>query len=54
MLGDKLPSGGYASGAAVHTSLAKPLALQPPLAALQITQLFAKEGSIISEEIIMK
>ncbi len=37
MLGNKLPSGGYAAGAAVHTVLAK------PLAALQIKQLFAKE-----------
>ncbi|MCI5844273.1 MAG: hypothetical protein MRZ94_00680 [Oscillospiraceae bacterium] len=32
--------------AAVHTAFAKPMALQPLLAALQTTLLFAIEGSI--------
>ncbi|MCI5845479.1 MAG: hypothetical protein MRZ94_06825, partial [Oscillospiraceae bacterium] len=32
--------------AVVHTAFAKPMALQPPLAALQTIMLFAIEGSI--------
>lgn len=44
--GNKLPAAALPPRAAVHAALAKPTALQPPLAALQTTLLFAIEGNI--------
>ncbi|MCI5845227.1 MAG: hypothetical protein MRZ94_05560 [Oscillospiraceae bacterium] len=46
--GNKLPVVALPPRAAVHTVLAKPMALQPLLAALQTTLLFAIEDSIES------
>ncbi|MGN1225483.1 MAG: hypothetical protein ACI4TG_10315 [Ruminococcus sp.] len=45
-IGNSLPMVALPPRAAVHTALAKPMALQPLLAALQTTMLFAIEGSI--------
>ncbi|MDY2509924.1 MAG: hypothetical protein SOW15_03905 [Ruminococcus callidus] len=44
--GNALPVMALPPRAAVHTVLAKPMALQPLLAALQTTPLFAVEDSI--------
>ncbi|MCI5844322.1 MAG: hypothetical protein MRZ94_00925 [Oscillospiraceae bacterium] len=44
--GNELPMVALPSRAAVHTAFAKPMALQPFLAALQTTMLVAIEGSI--------
>ncbi|MDD7295588.1 MAG: hypothetical protein PUG85_09285 [Oscillospiraceae bacterium] len=44
--GNLLPVVALPSRAAVHTALAKAMALQPLLSALQTTMLFAIEGSI--------
>ncbi|MDY2509241.1 MAG: hypothetical protein SOW15_00375 [Ruminococcus callidus] len=46
--GNELPVVALPPRAAVHTAFAKPTALQPLLAALQTTMLFAIEGSIFS------
>ncbi|MCI5845156.1 MAG: hypothetical protein MRZ94_05195 [Oscillospiraceae bacterium] len=45
-IGNELPMVALPPRAAVHTVLAKPMALQPLLAALQTTPLFAIEDSI--------
>ncbi|MCI5844558.1 MAG: hypothetical protein MRZ94_02125 [Oscillospiraceae bacterium] len=42
-----IAGGGSAPRAAVHTAFAKPMALQPLLAALQTTSLFTIEDSIL-------
>jgi len=44
---NELPVVALPPRAAVHTAFAKPMALQPLLAALQTTMLFAIEGSIL-------
>ncbi|MDY2510478.1 MAG: hypothetical protein SOW15_06775, partial [Ruminococcus callidus] len=46
---NELPVVALPPRAAVHTVLAKPMALQPLLAALQTTPLFAIEDSILSQ-----
>ncbi|MDY2509287.1 MAG: hypothetical protein SOW15_00605 [Ruminococcus callidus] len=48
--GNALPVVALPPRAAVHTVLAKPMALQPLLAALQTTPLFAIEDSIFFEK----
>ncbi|MDY2509282.1 MAG: hypothetical protein SOW15_00580 [Ruminococcus callidus] len=47
--GNALPVVALPPRAVVHTVLAKPMALQPLLAALQTTMLFAIEGSIFRD-----
>ena len=47
---NELPVVALPPRAAVHTVLAKPMALQPLLAALQTTPLFAIEDSIFFEK----
>ena len=51
--GNELPVVALPPRAAVHTVLAKPMALQPLLAALQTTVLFAIEDSIQSALLII-
>ncbi|MDY2510024.1 MAG: hypothetical protein SOW15_04425 [Ruminococcus callidus] len=52
--GNPLPVVALPPRAAVHTVLAKPMALQPLLAALQTTVLFAIEDSIPLPKILKK
>lgn len=51
--GNELPVVALPPRAAVHTAFAKPMALQPLLAALQTTMLFAIEGSIKENVVIL-
>jgi len=51
--GNELPVVALPPRAAVHTAFAKPMALQPLLAALQTMMLFAIEGSIKENVVIL-
>lgn len=51
--GNELPVVALLPREAVHTAFTKPMALQPLLAALQTTMLFAIEGSIKENVVIL-